>query len=287
MSAPTRPVLRYHGGKWRFAPNIISFFPPHRVYVEPYGGAASVLLRKPRCYAEVYNDLNADVVSLFRILRDPEQAGELARLCALTPYGRQEFDQAYEPSTCPLELARRFLVRSFMGFGTSGSRSTKTGFRARPFRSGCDATGVHDWTTYPKSLAVVSERLLKVLIECRPALDVIKAHDGPETLFYLDPPYVASTRTSLKRGNSPYAFEMSDEDHRELAGTIRSLEGMAVISGYNSPLYRELYADWRMVSWDVPVQGHTGSVERTECLWLSPRTAAKLNRRTTLLEVPA
>jgi DNA adenine methylase len=274
MTAPARPVLRYHGGKWRMAAFIIAHFPPHRVYVEPFGGAASVLMQKARCYAEVYNDLHADVVSLFRLLRDPAQSCELARLLSLTPYSRAEFDAAYEPCPDALESARRFVVRCFMGFGTSGTRDNKTGFRARPFRQGNDATAVHDWQTYPPALAAVSERLRGVLIEHRPALDVITAHDTPETLYYLDPPYVTATRSSLRGGSTPYAHEMTDADHVALAERLHVLEGMAVLSGYDCPLYRELYASWRMVKRPVAAQGHTGSIERTECLWISPHAQA-------------
>jgi DNA adenine methylase len=274
MESPIRPVLRYHGGKWRMAAFIIAHFPPHRVYVEPFGGAASVLMQKARCYAEVYNDLHADVVSLFRLLRDPEQTCELARLLSLTPYSRAEFDAAYEPCPDALESARRFVVRCFMGFGTSGTRGNKTGFRARPFRKGNDATAVHDWQTYPPSLAAVSERLRGVLIEHRPALDVITAHDTPETLYYLDPPYVTATRSSLRGGSTPYAHEMTDADHVALAERLHALEGMAILSGYDCPLYRELYASWRMVKRPVAAQGHTGSIERTECLWISPHAQA-------------
>ncbi len=146
MTAPTRPILRYHGGKWRLAPWIISLFPAHRTYTEPYGGAASVLLRKPRSYAEVYNDLDSDVVNLFRILRDPGSAEELGRLVALTPYSRQEFDDSYEPCSAPLEQARRLLFRSAAGFGTGGG-SRGTGFRSNVTRS--SSTPADNWTDMP------------------------------------------------------------------------------------------------------------------------------------------
>mgnify|MGYP000205820787 CR=1 FL=1 len=129
---PSRPVLRWHGGKWLLAPWIIEHFPPHRVYVEPFGGAASVLLRKPRSYGEVYNDLDEDVVNLFRVLRS-DRAGELVEALRLTPFARREFNDAYAPTDNELELARQLIVRSFMGFDSAGHNrdNGRTGFRAR------------------------------------------------------------------------------------------------------------------------------------------------------------
>lgn len=100
-------MLRYHGGKWRLAPWIIGFFPPHRVYVEAFGGAASVLMRKPRSYAEVYNDLYGDIVSLFRVLRDPSSAQELERRLRLTPFARDELESAYEPAVDAIDAAQK------------------------------------------------------------------------------------------------------------------------------------------------------------------------------------
>jgi DNA adenine methylase len=166
------------------------------------GGGASVLLRKPRSCAEVYNDLNADVVNLFRVLRDDDQADRLKNQLELTPFSRTEFLNAYEPAANPVESARRFVVRCCMGFGTSGSRTSKTGFRARPLRPGGKQSGVTDFVTYPEAIAAFSERLRGVIIECRTALELIALHDAPDTLFYVDPPYVLSTRTILTGGGN-------------------------------------------------------------------------------------
>src|SRR5260370_477219 len=115
-----RPVLRYHGGKFRIAPWVIEHFPPHRTYVEPFGGAAGVLLQKPRAYSEVYNDLDGDVVNFFRVLRDPAQLDRLLQVCVATPYARVEFEDAWEPVDEPIERARRLTIRAQMGFGSAG-----------------------------------------------------------------------------------------------------------------------------------------------------------------------
>lgn len=123
---PRRPILRYHGGKWMIAKWIISHFPEHRIYVEPFGGAGSVLMKKPRSFAEVYNDLDDNVVNVFRILRDPDKAAQLSRLIDLTPWSRTEFFASYEETEDDLERARRTIVRTLMGFGTTGQMLNRT-----------------------------------------------------------------------------------------------------------------------------------------------------------------
>lgn len=285
LMTPTRPVMRYHGGKWILAQWIIDHLPPHRIYVEPYGGAASVLLRKPPAFATVYNDLDGDVVNVFRVLRDRAAAADLERLLRLTPWARVEFDGSYEPSADPVEQARRTLVRSFMGFGTSSRRPRRTGFRAAAYRD--TATGAGDWAGYPDIIQAFTESLAGVCLECRPAHEVIAQQDGPETLFYVDPPYPASTRSSIAgrvaRGES-YAHEMSDDDHRRLAEDLHNIEGMAVLSGYPCDLYdRELYPDWHRV--ERPSLADGGRA-RTEVLWISPAAAAR-GRQLCFLDSPA
>ncbi len=265
-----RPALRYHGGKWMLAPWIIQHFPPHRIYVEPYGGGASVLLRKARCYAEVYNDLDGEIVNLFRVLRD--QGDELRRLVELTPYAREEFIQSYEPTECHMERARRTLVRAAMGFGSASATGQPTGFRADSNRSG--TTPAHDWKNYPDTMHLVIDRLRGVVIENKDALGVMKGMDTVDTLHYVDPPYVQSTRNS---NSQSYRFEMSDDDHRSLAETLSSLKGKVVLSGYPSPLYDELYGGWHQVTKAACANGKS---KRTEILWFN------YNPGTSLLHLP-
>ncbi len=271
MSRPTRPVLRYHGGKWLLADWIIGQFPPHRIYVEPFGGAASVLLQKPRVYSEVYNDLDGEVVNLFRVLRESETARRLQEAVRLTPFAREEFLAAYEPADDPVERARRIVVRGFMGFGSaSANRDHKTGFRAQASRSG--TTPARDWLNWPEAVPAIVERLRGVTIESRPATEVIRQQDHPDALFYVDPPYPFSTRALPRGAVQPFCYrhEMSDDDHRALAEVLRSVRGAVVLSGYPCDLYdAELYPDWRRV--DRPAMAD-GARDRTEVLWFSPGT---------------
>jgi site-specific DNA-adenine methylase len=197
----SRPLLRWHGGKWRLAPWIIGHFPPHRVYVEPYGGAASVLLQKPRSHGEVWNDLDAGVHNLMKVLREGH-AAELAQQLSLTPFSRREFELSYLPADDPVEAARRMVVRCFMGFGSSASNpKRRTGFRSNSMRSG--TIPAVEWTNYPFALLDLAERLMGVVIESRPAIEVMAQHDSLDTLHYLDPPYMFETRTDRARGLCP------------------------------------------------------------------------------------
>ncbi len=267
MAAPARPVLRWHGGKWVLAPWIINHFPRHRVYVEPFGGAGSVLMRKDPAYAEIWNDLDGEVVNLFRVLRS-EEGGEIVRQLRLTPFSRDEFDQAYEPSDNQIERARRLIIRSFMGFGSNGHNRI-TGFRANSNRSG--TTPAHDWTNYPDSLAVVIERLSGVTVECKDAKAVMAQHDGADTLHYVDPPYVFATRADLSKD---YAHELTDDDHCALLVFLRGLTGMVVLSGYPSDIYDEALHDWCRVEREAFADG---AAKRTEVLWINPLCASRLD----------
>ena len=275
MSRVTRPVLRYHGGKWRIAPWIISHFPRHRVYVEPYGGGASVLLRKQRAHGEVYNDLDDDVVNLFRVLRDDEQAQQLRRLLELTPFSRTEWVAARIDADDPIESARRLIVRSMMGYGSAAyNKDHSTGFRANAKRSG--STPPVDFAAKPDALITVTQRLRGVTIENKPAIDLIRQHDGADVLFYVDPPYVHQTRAPLcNRGvRQRYRHEMTDDDHRALSEVLNSVAGMVVLSGYPSALYEDLYNEWVRVERKTMADG---ARQRVEVLWINRAAMAALN----------
>lgn len=270
MRKPARPVLRYHGGKWRLAPWIISHFPPHRVYVEPFGGAGSVLLRKPRARGEVYNDLWQRVVDVFRVMQDPAKAEDLRRRLTFTPFARAEF-QACTPESFNtddiVERARLTIIRAFLGHGSnSPNEHMTTGFRSNSMRS--NTTPATEWTNYPDCIPAFVERLRGVVIENRAAADVMRGFDGPDTLHYVDPPYVHDTRGpgSPNGVRHMYANEMTDADHDELADCLGSLSGMVIVSGYASDLYDRLFADWHRFEVRALADG---AAERTEYLWLN------------------
>lgn len=263
MTPPTRPALRYHGGKWILAPKIIAHFPRHRVYTEAFGGGASVLLRKARCYAEVYNDLDGEVVNFFRVVRD--QGDRLRELIAHTPFAREEFALSYQRAEDPVEQARRTVVRSFMGFGSSAIWQ-KTGFRSNSSRSG--TTPAHDWVNYAEAMPLLIERMRGVVVENVDASAILLRHDKPTTLHYVDPPYVLGTRNS----GTDYRHEMSDTEHETLFHTLDSLKGMVVLSGYRCDLYDHLYRDWLRVDINALADG---ARPRVESMWLNRAAAAQ------------
>jgi DNA adenine methylase len=279
MTAVTRPALRYHGGKWKLAAWLQEFFPRHRTYVEPFGGGASVLLRKPRTYAEVYNDLDGEVVNVFRMLRD--RGDELHQALRLTPFARDEFRLSYEPSSDPLEQARRTIARSFMGFGSAAATGENSGFRANSNRSG--TTPAHDWANLADAVPALIERLRGVVIENRDALATVLHHDSPATLHYCDPPYVHSTRSGKVRGvvsqgrasGKAYRHELDDDGHRALAAALHDLQGMVIVSGYPCDLYDGLFGDWERFEREAYADG---ARERTEVVWLNPACSAALER---------
>jgi DNA adenine methylase len=259
----TRSALRYFGGKWAIAPWIIEHMPEHRVYVEPFGGAASVLLRKPRSKIEVYNDLDEEIVGLFRLLQSPAQCRALVRLLKRTPYARREFEQA---SDDPLIRAQRAIIRAYMSFHHSALfLSSKTVFANARHRKGghCKA---YEWMTYPRHLAGVCRRLRGVVVECRDARRVIADQDTPDALFFVDPPYVHKTRDKDAR----YRHEMSDAQHVALLTQLQGVQGKVMIAGYASALYDDLLTGWTRLTRRHYAGAGTGAQSRTEVLWIKP-----------------
>ncbi|ADC73232.1 D12 class N6 adenine-specific DNA methyltransferase (plasmid) [Thioalkalivibrio sp. K90mix] len=264
---PSNPLMRYYGAKWRLAPWVLEHFPPHRIYVEPFGGAAGVLLQKSQAELDVYNDLDDEVVNVFRVLRDPEEGDALRRACHLTPYSRAEFECSFETVDDPVERARRTLFRAWSSHGSTGAtRTGRSGFRGDSGHPGTNPA--HQWARLAEVLPAFIERMKGVLVENRDGLDVMRLYDAPDTLHYLDPPYLPGTLHY--DGGRYYRHNLSEPDHERLLEVARSMEGRVVISGYPNPLYDALLSDWTRVTRSVAAAGASGSDARTECLWLNP-----------------
>jgi DNA adenine methylase len=263
IDVPRRPALRYYGGKWRLAPWIISFFPPHQNYVEPCGGAASVLLQKPRSPLETYNDLDGNVVNFFRVLRD--RPDELIRKIRLTPWARKEYELHYESAQDEVESARRFWVGCV--YAISNLAFTSSGMKFE--KNGDGMAGLPNSLVYADVLHLygVAKRLKGIQIENLDYKELIPRYDYPDNLFFFDPPYVSSQRAQPNE----YAIDWNDAQHIEAASLLRHCQGYVVVSGYACNLYTELYESHGWQRYDKEAQTNSGG-KRIESVWLSPRT---------------
>lgn len=266
----TRPILKYYGGKFKLAPWIISHFPPHEVYLEPFGGAASVLLLKDPARYEIYNDLNNEVVNVFEVLRDETKALLLKHLLELTPYARTEWMRCFEPSTDKVEQARRTIVKSLLSVGNSQESNTPKGFR-------CHSKNYHYlpeyFAAYVDHINLFTMRLKNVTIENTDALKLMLKNDRIETLFYVDPPYL-----NRRRMDHGYTHEMkTDQDHELLLSIVHDLKGMVLLSGYDNELYRDMLPNWTMVSKMATTGSRTkGKCSAREILFINPACAEKI-----------
>jgi len=250
----------YFGSKQRIAPWIVSLLPDHAHYVEPFGGSLSVLLAKPPSRIETVNDLNRDLMTFWRVLRD--QPDELARACTLTPHSLAELEGAFEAADDDIEIARRVWVRLTQA-RSNGLETRRTGWR-RIIGPNNGVSMPAYIGAYLDRLAPVAERLARVSLECLPAIDLITKYGAePAAVLYVDPPYLAITRNSAH-----YGHEMKTEpDHRELAAALADCRAAVVLSGYHSPLYDELFDGWHVYETAAVANNGNGDKARTEVLW--------------------
>jgi DNA adenine methylase len=254
----------WYGGKFSHLDWLLPLLPETTHYCEPFGGSAAILLNRHPSPVETYNDLDDEVVIFFQVLR--EQPEELIRAIGLTPFSRHELEiAATEPTEqlSRIERARRFFVRARQ-VRTGLAQTASVGRWAHCLltsRAGM-AGAVSRWLGSVEDLPEIAQRLLRVQIEHAPAIEVIKRYDSPETLFYCDPPYPHDSRSDVKA----YAYEMKDDEHRQLAEVLQSVQGKVAISGYDSKLFNELYSDWNRT--EAPErQIHSSKAIRQEVLW--------------------
>lgn len=250
-----KAILKYPGAKWRIAEWIIDHFPPHKVYMEPFFGSGAVFFKKEPAYIETVNDINGEIVNLFRVCRQyPE---ELAKAINLTPFARDEFRDCYSPADDPIEQARRTLVRYHQSFGTCNS--SKNSWRNVQTYGGPRCATM--WNDLPQIIVDCCERLKNAQIENTDALTLIERYDDPDTLIYCDPPYLQSTRKK-----NMYKCEMRDDEHYELLQKLKASKSMVIISGYDSELYDTELCGWRT---DERVTTAQMGLHRTEKLWMN------------------
>lgn len=265
-----RIAFGWYGGKFNHLSWLLPLLPTCHHYCEPFGGSAAVLLNREPSPVETYNDIDGEVVNFFLVLRD--QADQLIKAIALTPFSREEFYRAVSTngktngeSISDLERARRFFIRARQA-RTGLAQTASLGRWANcknTSRSGMSGV-VSRWLGSVKGLPEIALRLLRVQIENRPAVEVIKLYDGPDTLFYCDPPYVHATRGDSKA----YRFEMDDAAHHQLAEVLRRCKGKVAVSGYRCDAMDTLYKGWRRYT-APPKHCHSIKKLRRETLWMN------------------
>jgi DNA adenine methylase len=257
-------VLKYPGSKWRIANWIISYFPKHHSYLEPYAGSLAVLFNKPPSNIETVNDMNLDVVNFFRCIR--EDSNRLAKIIEATPYSRNEYDSMYRVDTTDdYEKARRFLVKCWQGHGYRVNQY-KVGWK-NDVQGREKAYAMRHWNELPERILLAAERLKQVQVECMPAVELIKRFKFPDVLIYADPPYLMETRTSHVKAQ--YSHEMLDEQsHIELLEVLLQHPGPVVISGYESGLYKKMLENrgWKKA---VISSNDNANKPRTEVIWMN------------------
>jgi DNA adenine methylase len=231
--------MPYYGGKMRLADRIVALLPDHRHYVEPFAGSLAVLLAKPRADMETVNDLDGDLMTFWRMLRDRHE--DLGRLMALTPHSRAEHEASYDLADVDdLERARRVWVRLAQG---RGATMKATGWRFYRDPTASTFAFPEYLAAYVERVPPCARRIAGVSLECRDAVEVITDYGRhPDVLLYCDPPYLGSTRASN------YRHELTTPaQHREIADALRDVRASVVVSGYPSPLYEDLYGEWHRV----------------------------------------
>jgi DNA adenine methylase len=270
----------WYGGKYSHLDWLLPLLPKCHHYAEPYAGSAAVLLNREPSPVETYNDLDGEVVNFFKVCR--EEGDALTKAIALTPFSREEFAIAckLDPEASPLERARRFYVRARqvrIGLAQNATLG-RWGNCKNTSRAGMSGI-ISRFLGGVEMLPEIALRLIRVQIENRPAVDVVRLYDDKGTLFYCDPPYVHGTRGDSKA----YAFEMKDEEHGELADALNRAKGMVAISNYDCDLMNRLYPKkrwWKHVA--PPRTNHATKGTRTEVLWTN-YDLSKLNGKATVM----
>lgn len=264
-------VLKYSGSKWNIAKKLVELIPPHKSYVEPYFGSGAVLFSKPPSRIEIINDLDSDVVNLFRCIQ--ENPENLARLVMTTPYSREAYNDSFQGTHITgipsgddrFHKACRFLTRMWQSYG-SRNDGYKNGWKYDASRERMYA--LWDWYALPEWIVGVAERLRKVQIEHKPALDVIKQFDNPDVFIYMDPPYLLGTRS-----HKQYRYEMEDADHEELLNTVLRSRARIMISGYESKMYNDYLHGWRRAGFSSHADGGR---PRQEVVWMNYECGAQM-----------
>lgn len=276
VSRWVKSPLNYYGGKHYHRRNIIPLFPQHHTFVDVFGGGASVLLGKLPSPVEVYNDIETRVHNFFSVVNDPDLCQELTQKTEMTHYGRRLFNECI--ALCesgsiadPVEAARALLVCCKQGRNGLARNSSDFSY-SKVGTSNNMSCRTSAWRNVPRVIAEAGDRLQRAIIENLHWTDAIRRYDSKDTLFYLDPPYLPETRDTNAR--QVYRHEMSRSDHVRLLDAIREVQGMVILSGYDSDLYDLTLSTWRRIEFDATARAGNADAngelsKRTEVLWMN------------------
>lgn len=234
-------VLRWPGSKWKLANKIIKIMPKHEIYIEPYFGSGAIFFKKMLCNNTILNDLDNNVVNLFKVIRNNPE--ELALLVEFTPYSREEYlNSDISEDDNDIEKARKFLVRSNMARGAT--QYYRSGWRNAGLKESLinNSRVTREWNKIPQSIIYASEKLKNVEIENIDAIKLIKKYNHESCLFYIDPPYLLNTKSGKY-----YNYELTDIDHIELLQTLQGHKAKIILSGYENELYNKYLKGWKKV----------------------------------------
>lgn len=232
-----RIPFSYVGGKHYMVKNLLPLIPRHITYVEVFGGVGHLLFAKDPNISkiEVYNDIDSNLVNLFRVIRNKDKFEEFTRLVSLTLYSREEHNYCKDNiGSCEddIEKARMFFVMMKQSFNSCfGTWRHSITFSRRGIAGTCSG-----YLGVIEKLPEIHARIMRVQIENDSFEKIISKYDTPDTFFYLDPPYLHNTRKSKKY----YKNEMADEQHELLIDILLKIKGKALLSGYDNEIYRKL-----------------------------------------------
>lgn len=267
-----KPPVNWVGGKVQMADYIINHMPEHKRYVELFGGSGAVLFKKAKSEVDIYNDMHGGITNLYRVLRDKDKTEDLIRQIELTPYSREEFYDCrdnWEKCDDGIEKARKFLAVGIMSFsGSAASPQPSWSFSYN------DNSPIKQFVNVESRLLSCHKRLKNVLIESKDGLEMILTEDvdQPDTLLYVDPPYVKTTRSE----STKYKYDFEDRQQNILINRLKKFSGYVVLSGYDNRKYNRMLEGegWTKKEWETLTSGMRQEIskeekERVEILWMN------------------
>lgn len=264
-----KPILRYFGSKHKASKHLIPMLPKHTIYCEPYGGSAGLLMNKPPCAIEYYNEIDPRIYNLFRVIKDKRSMLQLCEQLRQVTWCKQVWEDAFEIADDPVIDALNVLIRSWMSFSPVGIFRQNSGYRDGAY----DKTNVSSghqtiWNNLPTRIKFAHKRFQFCHLSNLDAitfLDIIERHHGEHAFIYVDPPYLHTTRCETKG----YSSELSQEDHAVLLDKLQTASANVLLSGYENSLYQSILVDWKVKRFQTCIASKRGGSSKSEMVWFN------------------